>query len=174
MNEPQTAGALALADDSPAPPEPTPAPASAAVSVTTADGESPAIVTWRALLERVRASRPAIAATLELAAPLVVTRERLTLGFEHASFEGGRAGEIDAKEVLTAEARAYFGAQTVVAFEVAARGSKAGSVAFLDKAKKKQAELEARGALEKHELVQKALAIFDAELKDIRLPAQED
>ena len=61
-----------------------------------------------------------------------------------------------------------------VAFDFAARGSKGASVASLDAAKRKAAVLEARALVEKHPLVQKALAIFDAELKDIRLPAQEE
>jgi hypothetical protein len=142
-------------------------------SPAAAPAESEAIVTWRAILERVRAARPAVAATLELAAPLTVSKERIVLAFEQASFEDGRASEMDAKDLLTAEARAFFMGQTQVTFEVA-RGTKAGSIAYLDKAKKKQAQIEARAAIEKHELVQKAIAIFDAELKDVRLPAQED
>jgi hypothetical protein len=60
-----------------------------------------------------------------------------------------------------------------VVFDVTARGTRVASVASLDAAKRKAAILEARAAVEKHPLVQQAIAIFDAELKDIRLPAQE-
>jgi hypothetical protein len=48
------------------------------------------------------------------------------------------------------------------------------SIASIDAAKRKQALVEARAAVAKHPLVLKAIAIFDAELRDIRLPPQED
>jgi hypothetical protein len=157
----QTSGSLALAEPA------TPLPASVVV-------ETEATLLLRELILRVRKVKPAVAATLELAAPIAVTRERIVLGFEHDSFEDGRAGEMDARDVLTAEAQQFFGAETSVSFEVAARGSKLASVAYLDAAKRKLAVQEARASVEKHRLVQKALEIFDAELKDIKLPPQED
>jgi hypothetical protein len=186
VSQPQTSGALALAEVEPeldlAPsaspsPEPTPIPASAVTaSPPMSDADRERIDTWRALLAKVKPVRPAIAATLELAAPQVVTRERIVLGFEPGSFEDGRAGETDAKTVLTEMAQAFFGtkAPPEVSFDMSARGSKGASVASLDAAKKKAALLEARAQVEKHPLVQKAIAIFEAELKDIKLPAQEE
>lgn len=132
------------------------------------------LTTWRALLERVRRTRPDVASTLDLAAPLVVSRERITLGFEPESFEDARREDTEAKTVLTEIAHAYFGAPTVVTLEVSARGSRLASVASIDAAKKRQAVIEARAAVEKHPLVQAAIAVFEAELKDIRLPTQED
>jgi|GEM_PF-192253 len=168
----QTSGALALADvPAPAPtlaPEPTPIPA----SVVT---ESAAMAAFRALLARIKKVRPAIAATLELAAPHVVSREKIHLGFEPGSFEDGRADESDAREVLAEHAREHFGANAppVVTFDMT-RGSRGASVASLDAAKRKAALAEARAAVEKHPLVQKALTIFEGEIREIRLPAQED
>jgi DNA polymerase-3 subunit gamma/tau len=167
---PAITGALALAEipETAAPQEVTPLPSSAIVE------SSAPIDAWRAILARIKPVRPAIAATLELAAPNVVTKERIVLGFEPESFEDGRASESDAREVLVEHAKAYFGgiAPSVI-FEVA-RGTKGASVASLDAAKKKAAIAEARAAVEKHPLVQKAIALFDAELREIRLPAQED
>src|SRR5205807_5761009 len=96
-------GALAIAEPV------TPLPASGVVV------ESDTIGTWRAILERVRAKDFAIASTLELAIPVVVSKERLVLAFEEASFEDDVTGETDSKAVLTAEARAFFGATTLVA-----------------------------------------------------------
>ncbi|HEY8074702.1 MAG TPA: DNA polymerase III subunit gamma/tau [Labilithrix sp.] len=150
---------------SPAPEPVTPLPASVVV-------ESDTIGTWRALLDRVRAKDPAIASTLELAVPVVIAKERLVVGFEDDSFEQDASFVTDAKTLLTSEARAFFGAQTVVTLEASARG-KHGSVAYIDAAKRKQAILDARAAVEKHDLVQKALTIFDAELRDVKLPAEE-
>jgi len=173
---PAFTGALALADapviaeipDTPAPQEVTPLPSSAVVE------SSSSLDTWRAILARIRPLRPAVHATLELAAPNVVTAERIVLGFEPASFEDGRASESDARDVLVEHAKAHFGGKApAVSFEMT-RGGKGASVASLDAAKKKAALAEARAAVEKHPLVQKAIALFDGELREIRLPAQED
>jgi hypothetical protein len=113
---------------------------------------------------------------LDLAVPITVTRERLVIGVEDASFEDTRAEQTDARSVLLTEARAHFGTPTTeVSFERAAPGSsRVASVAYLDMAKKKQLQVEARQAVAQHDLVQHALRVFDAELKDVKLPAQDD
>jgi hypothetical protein len=152
--ETQTSGALALAPAAPA------------------NAEDP-IALWRALLDRVRRHRPSVAASLELAAPRVVTRDKIVLGFEDGSFEDARAEQTDAEGVLAEQARAFFGGPTQIAFEIA-RGSKGASVAYLDMAKKKQEQAEARAAIENHSLVKKAIEIFEAELRDVKLPVEED
>ncbi|MCW5835915.1 MAG: DNA polymerase III subunit gamma/tau, partial [Labilithrix sp.] len=136
--------------------------------------ESDALVSWRALIDRVRKVSPPAAAMLDLAVPITVTPERLVLGVEDESFEGARAEQIDARAVLTSEARAHFGASTEVVFERAVKGSKVASVAYLDAAKRKQMQIDARAAVENHVLVQHAIRVFGAELKDVKLPAQEE
>jgi len=153
-----------------APPEPTPVPLSAVTAVVAVVAESSAIELWRSILARIRNVRPAVAATLELAAPKVVTPEKIVLGFEPGSFEDGRAEESDARTVLAEEAKAIFGVAPAVTFDVAAHGARGSSVASLDAAKRKAALAEARALVERHPLVQKAIAIFDAELRDIRIP----
>jgi hypothetical protein len=155
-----------------APLEPTPIPTSAVTESPRPPPHGDHIETWRAILATVKPVRPAVAATLELAAPTIVTRERIVLGFEPGSFEDGRAGESDAKTVLTELAQAFFKSATPpdVTFDMSMRGSKLASVASLDAAKRRAALAEARVQVEKHPFVQKAIAIFDAELKDIRLP----
>jgi DNA polymerase-3 subunit gamma/tau len=179
VSQPSTRGSLALAEDpeidvAPAAPEPTPLPASA-VTKSPAPGAD-RVETWRALIARIKETKPAIAATLELAAPNMVTRDRIILGFEPGSFEDGRAEESDARTVLTQMAHAFFGgmAPPEVVFDMSAHGSKGASVASLDAAKRKAALIEARAVVSNHPLVKKAIALFDAELKDIRLPAQEE
>ncbi len=155
----QTSGALALA----------PAPV-----VVVAPVDDDKTLTWRKILERVRAVRPAIASALELAAPVQVTREKIVLAFERDSFEDARAEEMDARALVEEHGRAHFGAPTEVVFEVAARGSKIASIAFIDAAKRKAAVLEARAAVERHELVRKVITLLDAELREIRLPQMDD
>ncbi|MDB4944081.1 MAG: polymerase subunit gamma and tau [Labilithrix sp.] len=137
--------------------------------------EDARIESWRAILARIRAVTPAVAATLELAAPRVVTPASIVLGFEPGSFEDGRAGESDARTIVAEHARAFFGgAGPAVTIDVETRGVRGASVASLDAQKRKQALIDARALVERHPLVQKAIAIFDAEVKDIRIPAQEE
>ena len=137
--------------------------------------ESEAIKTWRLILDRVRKVSPPVAATLDLAIPVTVTRDRLVVGVEDESFEDMRAEQIDARAVLITEVHAHFGTSTEVVFERAVRGAKTvGSIAYLDMAKRKQALVEARHAVELHPLVQHAIRVFDGELRDVKLPAQEE
>lgn len=136
--------------------------------------ENDTLITWRTLIDRVRKVSPPVAAMLDLAVPITVTRERLVLGIEDDSFEGVRADQTDAHGVLMSEARAHFGMSTEVVFEHTARGSKIGSVAYLDAAKRRQLQADARAAIENHVLVQHAIRVFGAELKDVKLPVQED
>ena len=136
--------------------------------------ESEMLVTWRAILAKVRAQNPAMASTLDLAAPLVVTREKIVIGFEPESFENACVVDSDATMVLTQAARDHFGIKPVVSIDVAARGSRGGSIASIDAAKRAHAISQARAAVERHPMVQKAIAIFDAELQGIRLPAEEN
>jgi DNA polymerase-3 subunit gamma/tau len=157
--EPITSGALAVARE----PAPEPAPSD--------DGP---LALWRTLIDRVRKVSPAIAAMLDLAVPLTVTPQKIVVGLEDESFEDARAEQTDARTVLTAEARAHFGATTDVSFERTARGSKVASVAYLDAAKRRQLQVEARAAVEDHPLVRHAKTVFGAELKDVKLPAQEE
>jgi DNA polymerase-3 subunit gamma/tau len=164
----QTSGALALAAE-PATPPPT------SVVAKTDHDRATVEETWRAIIALIKAHRPSVAASLELAVPIVVTKERLVVGFEHDSFEDARAEQTAAQEVLTEHARAYFGAPTTITFEIAAAGAKAtASVAYLDQAKRKQREAEARAAVANNELVKKVISLFGAELRDVKVPPQED
>jgi DNA polymerase-3 subunit gamma/tau len=173
----RTHGALALAPlpvPLLAPPPLAPVAAPREETLIALDPEAK-IETWRAILARVRVTRPAVAATLELAAPDVVTPTKIVLRFDAGSFEDGRAEESDAREVLAVEATAYFGGcAPQVTFEIAAFGARSASLASLDAQKRKAAILQARAAVENHPLVRTALAVLDAELKDIRIPTQED
>ena len=159
---------------------PAPAPSEvherAPATTPTAVPEPDMMTTWRQLVDRVQKgiaagrfdARPS-------RVPKVVTRDRVVIGVEDDSFEETRSEQIDAKAVLTAAARAHFGKQTEVVVEQAARGQKmVASVAYLDAAKRKQAQVEARQAVESHPLVMHALKVFGAELKDVKLPPQDD
>jgi hypothetical protein len=177
-----TRGALAIAEA----PAPTPAPLrhepvtelvvpTPAPSTVQEKAEPDLLTTWRALVDRVRKEHPPVAAMLDLAVPKTMTKAQVVIGVEDDSFEETRGDQLDAKAILERAAREHFGAPTKVVIEEAARGTKqVASVAFLDQAKRKQMQIEARQAVEGHVLVQHALKVFSAELKDVKLPPQED
>ena len=127
---------------------------------------------WRAILDRVRAVRPALASVLEHALPLEVGASRLLLGFEASSaFPAARASEGEALEILTREARAHFGAPTNVVIEGATKTAGAlRSVASVD-AERKAAELvRTKAAIQAHPLVEEAVRLFGAKIQEVKLP----
>ena len=136
---------------------------------------APDVDVWRTILDRLRARHPALASVLDHAIPLETTAARLVVGFEpSAAFLGARASEPDALDELTREVRAYFGQPTKVALELSARAT-AGTktIASID-ADRRSAELaKARAAVEGHPLVQEAIRLFGAQLRDVKLPSSE-
>jgi DNA polymerase-3 subunit gamma/tau len=130
---------------------------------------------WRAILTRIRASRAPLASILEHAVPLEVTRERVLLGYEAQSFLGAQAADPEAMDLLQREARAHFAnAETKVALDLTMRPSTVATVAAIDAEQRRIAMAKAKEAVEKHPLVQKAIAIFGAELREVRLPGGEE
>ncbi len=153
----RTVGALALAI---APPAPTPAQNSDA---------------WRAVIEQLRVMQAPFAAFFEHALPLEVTAERVVVGFEpSATFQAARASEPEALEALTRAIRTHFGAPTQVVLERAAKpASGVRTVASLD-AEQRTADLaDARAAVQAHPVVQEAIRLFGAQLRDVKLPSGE-
>jgi hypothetical protein len=130
------------------------------------------LAVWRAIVERVRPARPALASVLEHAVPLELHEKRVVLGFDPtASFFAARASEPESLEALTREIRAHFSAPTQVAVDLSAKpGPTLKTVAGLD-AERRTADLaKARAAIEGHPVVQEAVRIFGAQLRDVKLP----
>jgi DNA polymerase-3 subunit gamma/tau len=126
---------------------------------------------WRALLARVRATKAHVAAIFEHGVPLEVTAQRVLIGYQAGSFEGAQASEPEAMDLLQREARAHFGAETKVALDLSARAGT--TVAALDAAQRKAELAQAHAAAAGHPLVQRAIALFGAELKDVKLPEND-
>jgi DNA polymerase-3 subunit gamma/tau len=127
---------------------------------------------WRTILERVRKVRASVASVLEHAIPLEIGPVCVRVGFDASSFLAARATECEAVDVLTLEARAHFGAPTLVTIESAPTKSSNGArpVAAID-ADRRRAELaQARAAVRTHPVVEEAIRIFGAKLEDVRLP----
>jgi hypothetical protein len=122
----------------------------------------------------VRAARPALASVLEHAAPLEVRAERVLLGYAPGDFLGAQAADEDAALLLQREVRAHFGVATKVELDLSMRKAEVATVASIDDAKKKALLAAARAAVEKHPLVQKAIQIFGAELREVRIPGDDE
>jgi hypothetical protein len=132
--------------------------------------------TWRAILERVRRSRPSLASVLEHAVPLEVTSARIDLAFEPAAeFAATRAAEPDALDLLTREARAHFQAPTTVSIGAAQKAGKssARTVASIDSEKRFAEIARAKAAVEGHPLVEEVIRVFGAKLQDVKLPSRD-
>ncbi len=170
---PRTRGALALADSVPL--ATAPVLASVAGPRPVPPAPRPDIGAWRAILERVRAVRPAIASVFEHALPIEVGAAQVVVGFEpSASFLAARASEGEALDVLTREARAHFGPATRVSIDTATRASgDTRTIASLD-AERRSTELSlARAAVIAHPLVSEAVRLFGAKVQDVKLPNGE-
>jgi DNA polymerase-3 subunit gamma/tau len=153
----------------PPPPQPVPAKTVLSVEAPPPRLERPAnLDDWRAILGRVRALKGHVAAIFEHGVPLEVTAQRVLVGYQTGSFEGAQASEPEAMDLLQREARAHFAADTKVALDLTARAGT--TVAALDAAQRRAELAKAHAAAQGHPLVQKAIALFGAELKDVRLP----
>jgi DNA polymerase-3 subunit gamma/tau len=124
---------------------------------------------WRAVLERIRTDRAPLASVLEHASPLAFSAERVVLGYEQGSFLAAKATETDAVELLTRHVRAYFGTTTPIAFDLTASPKATPSVAMLDSEERRIRLEQARRAVADHPLVQAAIEILGAELRDVRV-----
>ena len=167
----RTRGALALAAEDTSPP--VAVRGQHLMVVPAAPSTSSDIDAWRAILERVRTARPAVASALEHAIPLEVGTARIVVGFEpSAAFLAARASEPDALEILTREARAHFGAATLVVVDASAKASSGvRTIASVD-AERRSAEVSlARAAIQAHPLVEEAIRLFGAKVQDVKLPS---
>jgi DNA polymerase-3 subunit gamma/tau len=199
---PRTHGALALADPGPRPaaaPTPAPVTARAPLAVVELPVAAPApqqpaaappvpapappaaranavdLEVWRAVLDRVRAIRPDRASVLEHAVVLELGAARVSIGFEpNQAFLAARAGDQDALDTLTAAVRAHFAASTIVEIDGAVKAGSGGrTVASLDAERREADQRSARCAIEGHPLVKEVIRLFDARIKDVKLPSTD-
>jgi DNA polymerase-3 subunit gamma/tau len=165
----RTVGALALAE-----PHPEPAEARAPPDPVPARAPSGNADDWRMILDRVRTLRPDIASVFEHAIPLEVGSSLVVVGFEPtASFLSARASDKDAIDAVRAAARDHFGAPTNVVIDTALKPlGVLRSVAAVDAERQRSAAATARAAVETHPVVREAIRLFDAQLRDVKLPSR--
>ncbi len=128
---------------------------------------------WRAILDRVRASNPGLASALEHAVPVEISRARVALGFAQDDFLGHHASEEPSVALLTRAVQTHFGVAVPVQIDTKHRGGKGGSVHAIDSAERRAEIAKARSAVEEHPVVREIVRLFDAELRDIKLPEGE-
>jgi DNA polymerase III subunit gamma/tau len=129
---------------------------------------------WRKILARVRAGDAPLASVLEHAMPLQVSPAAVVLGFDStAAFLSARASESDARDTLARAVREHFGPTTAVTIDTSARAGVARTVAAHDAELRTAATAKARAAVEGHPLVREVTRLFDAKLRDIKLPSAD-
>jgi hypothetical protein len=117
--------------------------------------------------------KPDVASIYERGVPIEVSALQVLVGFPAQSFEGAQASQPEAIDLLRREARAHFGLDTKVALDLSARPGGV-TVAMIDQEERREALAKARAAVEEHPLVKQAIALFGAELKEVRLPGGDD
>jgi DNA polymerase III subunit gamma/tau len=128
------------------------------------------LVTWRSIVDRVRESRPELAAFLEHAAPLKLEKGEIVVGWEKGSIFAGQASTKESLALLTHAAGEHFGAQMRVTFELDSAEAKAAvTVAAQDSDAREQRVREALAQARQHPRISDAMEILGARLKDVKL-----
>jgi len=127
---------------------------------------------WRAILEKVREKRAALASVLEHAGPIEVGPLRVSLRYPPGSFLVPQATEKSALLLLESIVREHFASPTTIDIEVGDIPPGTITVAQLETFDRKARVDTARRAVAKHPLVSAAIELLGAELRDVRL-AQE-
>lgn len=129
-----------------------------------------ALDAWQAVVARLAANKPRVASIFEHAAPLVVEPGRIVLGLEAGSFIAEQAKEADAQAMLQQAATDHFEVATEVVFELDGDHGKVQTLAAKHSAEQAARLAAARDVVATHPLVQDAIEVLGAELKDVRLP----
>jgi len=128
---------------------------------------------FRAIVERIRTSDPMLASALEHAVPIETSRARIALGYAEDDLLGHTVSEEESIAKIARAAQAHFGSVVPVHVDARHRGVKTGSVHAIDSAERRAELAKARTAVEQHPLVRDVVRIFDAELRDVKLPEKE-
>ena len=155
-------------------PRPAVNPPSARPPTLDTDATDP-LLAFRAIVDRVRAVRPELAAFLNHAVVVRATSEHLVLGFEAGSVFERNVRAPDALLVLKGAAQDHFGVEPALAFENLTLANGKGTVATVasqnsqERTERKQAALaRAKG----HPQIAQVSEILGARLKEIRLPEE--
>jgi DNA polymerase III subunit gamma/tau len=128
------------------------------------------LVTWRSIVDRVRESRPELAAFLEHAAPLKLDPGEIVVGWAKGSIFAGQASTKESLALLSRAAGDHFGTRTRVTFELdSAEAKNATTVATQDSDAREQRVRDALAQARQHPRISDAMEILGARLKDVKL-----
>jgi DNA polymerase-3 subunit gamma/tau len=126
---------------------------------------------WRAIVDRVRARRPDVAAVLDHAAPLAVSETLVELGWADNDVLQQRASEAGCFAELCQAVHAELGASPRVTFaKSSAAGTEGATLARIDAQAREDERREAVHRVRTHPRVSEAMEILGARLKDVKLP----
>ncbi|HMJ16736.1 MAG TPA: DNA polymerase III subunit gamma/tau [Polyangiaceae bacterium] len=158
----------------PASATPGPKPASAGGSEAPTSARAPlseqVVADFRAILDKVRESRPELAAFLEHAVPLELGPREILLGWEPKSMFASQASDKESLAVLGRAAHAHYGQTPHITCEFEsqrARGTQ--NLALLDSAAREQKTRAAIQVARQHPRIADAVEILGARLKDVKL-----
>lgn len=130
---------------------------------------------WRAIVERLRAANPPSAALFEHGVPVEVGPARIVIGFAaSAPFLSARAAAPEALDALRGAALAHFGVPPAIGIDTSHASTGGGrSIAAVEAERRRNEDAQARAAVETHPVVREAMRLFDAQLRDVKLPRDE-
>ncbi|MFP6685288.1 MAG: hypothetical protein VB934_11270 [Polyangiaceae bacterium] len=125
---------------------------------------------WVAILGAISKQKPAVASMFQHASPLRIEAGVVHVAFPPGGFATEHATSKDARELVAAIASKHFGEATQLEIDLSGEHADVETVAEQRSAEKAAALAEERRRVEQHPMVQTALEVFDAEIRDIRLP----
>jgi DNA polymerase III subunit gamma/tau len=128
---------------------------------------------WSAIVARVRTERPSLGSALEFAAPLQLGPAGLVLGFPPGSFVTAQASEPKHAELLATAAREILGPDATVSFELSEASRAALTLSKIKAVEQYKRREEARRKVTEHPLVQAAIELLGAELRDVKIVEEE-
>ncbi len=128
---------------------------------------------WIAVVSRVRAFSAPLASMLEHATPITVSTTEVRVAYAEGNFLGSQVTDPSQRALLERKVRAEIGEACSVIIDVGVRALSGATVAALDAHRRREAAAAARATVEEHPLVRATIALFDAELRDVKLPNEE-
>jgi DNA polymerase-3 subunit gamma/tau len=165
--EPPRNGAPRAAEPAPSPVAPSANVIAPPASAISAPAET-AVTVWRRIVDRVRLTRPDLAALLNHAVVLEARPGHVALAFEAGSiFE--RSAKADAA-LIRAAATGEFGSEPELVFSSVSSTASAPTVSAIENKEREERLRAARLRAQEHPRVAEAAQILGAKLKDIQIP----
>ncbi|HWL85135.1 MAG TPA: DNA polymerase III subunit gamma/tau, partial [Polyangiaceae bacterium] len=132
-------------------------------------GTGDKLASWRRVVERVRATRPPLASILEHALPMEIGPERICIALDELL--ASQVREADAFSLVTQEIRSLFGDVSLLLEDKKPHDAIAPTLASVALGQRREELTAARNAVAEHPLVRHAITVFNADLREVRLPA---